>query len=150
MDRGRVALDFDVTTHVSVVEPERSELVKEVLVHSLMNRSHTGSRLKAISYAAAVLEPKVRDSLIIALHHDPNLAVRRRALEILGRRIADSSIESAVLQTLVEDESVQMRLEALDYLATDRSETDSIRRTIEQIEDDSYAALMVRLAEYEP
>jgi len=148
LDDQRVTLDFDVTTHVNVVEPVESELVKEVLVHSLLNPSNTGSRLKAISYASNVMEPKVRDSVIFAMHHDENLAVRLKALSSLAGQPADPAVESAVTTTLLEDESFQIRLQALDYLATHTANPDSIRQAIEQTDDAINAALMVRLADY--
>ena len=149
LDDRRVSMDFDVTTHVNVVEPAESELVKEVLVQSLLNPSNTGSRLRAISYASNVMDPKVRDSVIFALHHDENLAVRLKALSMLAEQPVDAVVESAVTTTLLEDESVQMRLEALDYLATHISNPESIRQAIEQTDDAVNAALMVRLADYD-
>ena len=39
LDAGRVALDFDVATHVQVVESMQSELVRDVLVHSPDDRA---------------------------------------------------------------------------------------------------------------
>jgi len=149
IDDRQVALSFDVTTHVQAVEPVHSELVKELLVHSLLNPSHTGSRLKAISYAAEMMDPKVRDALIFALRRDENLAVRQRALEILGRYAADPAVEAAVLATLQDDESVQMRLLALDYLASRSFDPETLRRTLEDAETGTDAALLVRLADYE-
>ena len=150
LEDGRVALDFDVTRHVSVVEPPGSELVQDVLAQSLLSPSHTGSRLKAISLAAGAMAPKVRDALIFALHRDDNLAVRLKALAILsGQPGADPAIEAAVLATLRQDESVQMRLLALDYLAAQRFDRGAIRRAIEETDDPGAAALMVRLGQYE-
>jgi hypothetical protein len=148
LDEQRVTLDFEATTHLRVVQPVESALVKAVLVHSLLNPSNTGSRLKAISYASVVMEPKVRDSVIFAMHHDENLAVRQKALSILAGQPGDAAVESAVTTTLLEDESFQMRLQALDYLATQTANPDSIRRAIEQTDDAVNAALMVRLAEH--
>ena len=149
LDDRRVSMDFDVTTHVNVVEPVESELVKEVLVHSLLNPSNTGSRLKAITYASDVMDPKVRDSVIFAMHQDKNLAVRLKALSILAGQPVGPTVETAVTKTLLEDESVQMRLQALDYLATHSSNPESIRQAIEQTDDVVSAALMVRLADYD-
>ena len=150
---GRVALEFDVTRHVSTVEAAGSPLVQDVLAQSLLNPTHTGSRLKAISLASAgAMAPKVRDALIFALHHDDNLAVRLKALGILGQQAApDAAIEAAVLATLRDDSSVQMRLSALDYLAEQRLDPAAIRRAIETTDtnDPAGAALMVRLDEYE-
>lgn len=151
LEDDRVALDFDVTRHVSLVEPADSELVRDVLAQSLLNPSHTGSRLKAISLASRAMAPKVRDALIFALHHDESLAVRSKALAILAQQSgADPAIEAAVLATLRGDESVQVRLEALDYLAApQRVDRQAIRRAIEESDDPAAAALMVRLGQYE-
>ena len=151
IDDQQVALAFDVTTHVEAVQPVQSELVKDLLVHSLLNPSNTGSRLKAIAYAAEMMDPKVRDALIFALRRDENLAVRQRALEILGRYAADPAAEAAVLATLQQDESVQMRLLAMDYLASRSFDSETLRRAVEGAGAgaDTDAALLVRLADYE-
>jgi hypothetical protein len=150
VDGDRVALDFDVSTHVELVEPVRSELVGEVLVHSLLNPSTTGARLKALSYAEPVMEPKVRDALVFAMLRDDNLAVRMKSLTILSDQLHEPQVESAVLQTLRDDESVQMRLLALDYLATHAVDRDRIRDAIEQSPQTGEGALEVRLSEYDP
>jgi len=148
LDGGQVALEFDVTRHVRLTEDARSPLVQEVLAQSLLNPSHTGSRLKALALATEGMAPKVRESLVFALHHDENLAVRRKALQILATGPPDAAIESAVLTTLREDDSVQMRLEALDYLAA-HLEPAAIRRAIGDSGAPGNAALIVRLGEYE-
>jgi hypothetical protein len=78
--------------------------------------------------------------------------VRLKALKILREQPgADPLIESAMLTTLCRDESVQMRLEALDFLATRRLDPGAIRRAIDvdKTDDPASAALMVRLSEYE-
>jgi hypothetical protein len=149
IDDDRVALAFDVTTHVQAVESLDSPLVKEVLVHSLLNPTHTGSRLKAISYAADMIDPKVQDALIFAMRHDQNLAVRQKALTILAQHPTNGAVEAAVLDTLIEDQAVQMRLLALDYLASRRVDHDTLRRAVQAAESESDATLLVRLADYE-
>ena len=149
LDGGRVALDFDVTTHVRLVEEARSEVVRDVLVQSLVNPSTTGARLKAMSYAAGAMEPKVREALIFALHRDESLAVRLKALEILSDHVSEPEVENAVLATLRDDASVQMRLLALEYLAEHSVDRERLRRAIEETKRPGDEALKVRLAEYE-
>jgi hypothetical protein len=149
LDGERVGLDFDVTTHVRLVEQAQSEIVREILVHSLLNPSTTGVRLKAMSYAAGAMEPKVRQALIFAMRHDENLAVRMKALTILSDQLVEPEVETAVLGTLRDDESVQMRLLALDHLAAERVDGERIRETIEKSRRPGDEALMVRLADYE-
>lgn len=145
----RVALDFDVTTHVQTVEPVRSELVREVLVHSLLYPSTTGERLKAMSYAGDTDERKVREALILSLHRDENVAVRLEALSILGARLEMPDVQAAVLDTLRHDESVQVRLRALEYLAAHSIDTGRIRQAIEENPRPGDEALLVRLARYD-
>jgi hypothetical protein len=149
VDGGRMALDFDVTTHVQLVEEARSEIVREVLVHSLLNPSTTGARLKAMTYAANAMEPKVQEALIFAMRRDDNLAVRLKALEILSDHVGKPRVETAVLATLRDDASVQMRLLALEYLAAHRVDRERIRAVIEEEKRPGDEALMVRLAEYQ-
>jgi len=149
VDRQRVALEFDVSTHVRLVEPVQSELVQEVLVHSLLNPSNTGARLKAMSYAAGVMEPKVREALIFAMSRDENLAVRLQALTVLSDQLDQPEVESAVLAILRDDDSVQMRLLALDFLAEHSVDRASIRQVLRESERPDNEALTVRLAEYE-
>ena len=54
-----------------------------------------------------------------------------------------------MLDTLREDESVRMRLLALDYLASRSFDPEILRRTVEESATDADAALMVRLASYD-
>ena len=144
----RVVLEFDLTTHVRTEEPLESELLREALVQTLLNPSGTGTRLKAISFAARTMEPKVRQALIFAMRNDDNLAVRQKALQILGAQPAHPEVDAAVLATLRDDESVRMRMEALDFLAARSVDHELLRRTILERESSSDEALMVQLADY--
>jgi len=149
LEGGRVALDFDVTTHVQLVEPVRSEIVGDVLVHSLLNPSTTGARLKAMSLASGAMEPKVREALIFAMRHDDNLAVRLKALALLSDRMGEAGVEAAMLDILREDESVQVRLLALECLAANRVDPELLRARIRESGQPGDEALMVRLSEYD-
>ena len=148
VEGGRVALDFDVTTHVQMVEPSDSQVVQDVLVHALLGSSNTGARLKAMSYAAPAMDTKVKEALLLALRSDENLAVRLKALTILSDHLGDERVEAAVLATLTEDESVQMRLLALDYLAAQSGERGRLEKALEDAAEPGIEALRVRLAEY--
>lgn len=149
LEGGLVALDFDVATHVQLVEPAQSEMVREVLVHSLLNPSTTGARLKAISYAAGAMEPKVQQALIFAMRRDENLAVRLKALTLLSDRLSDPRVETAVLDTLRDDDSVQMRLLALEHLAAESVDRERIRALIGEPSRPGDEALLVRLGEFD-
>jgi len=150
LDAGRVALEFDVTTHVRLDEPLRSDLVRDVLAQSLLSPSNPGARLRAVALAGAgSLEPKVKEALLFALRRDGSLAVRMEALAILSGRLDDAEVRTAVLDALRDDESVQMRLLALDALAAASVDRGRIRETIRDNTRPGAEALLVRLAEIE-
>ena len=144
-DAGRLELGFDVTTHVQLVEPKESPLVREVLAQALLDRSSTGARLQALRYAALSHEAKVLEAMFFSLRSDPSLAVRLRALELLSRHLDRPEIEAEVIATLRDDESVQMRLQALEVLAEHRVDHARIRDAIDQGRPGN-EALRVRLA----
>ena len=145
-----LAFEFDrVTTHVRLTEPVQSELVREVLVHSLLDPASAAGRLKALSYARGPMAPKVREALILAMRQDETLAVRLRALGLLAEQAPGPEVEAAVLAALREDEAVQMRLLALDYLAEHRIDHGRLRDAIRKSPRPGNEALLVRLASHE-
>jgi hypothetical protein len=145
----RVALDFDVTTHLTTVESKNSPLVREVLAQSLLNPATVGERLKAMSFAAGGLDPKLEKAVLFALRNDESLAVRLAALTILVGRLDDEEVRSALIATLRDDPSVQVRLAALESLASHRVDPERIREAIRERPEPGNEALVVRLAELE-
>ena len=75
--------------------------------------------------------------------------MRLQALTILSDRLDDPHVETAVLATLRDDDSMQMRLLALEYLAGHRVNRNLIREAIKKSERPNDRALLVRLTEYE-
>ncbi|HJQ98084.1 MAG TPA: HEAT repeat domain-containing protein [Candidatus Polarisedimenticolaceae bacterium] len=145
----RVALDFDVTTHLTSVESPRSPLVREVLAQSLLNPASVGERLKAMSFAASGLEPKLEKAVLFALRNDESVAVRLAALTVLVGRLDDEEVRSSLIASLRDDPSVQVRLAALESLASHRVDPRRIREAIHERPEAGNEALMVRLAELE-
>jgi hypothetical protein len=149
LDGDRVALDFDVTTHLSTVDSTRSPLVREVVAQSLLNPSSVGERLKAMSFAASEVEPKLEKAVLFALRHDESVAVRLAALTVLVGRLDDQDVRTAMMGALRDDPSVQVRLAALESLAAHRVDPHKIRDAIRERPESGNEALMVRLAELE-
>ena len=145
----RVALDFDVTTHVQLGEPVKSAVVQDVLAQALLDPSSAGARLRAMELSAENLEPKLKEALLLAMRNDQSLAVRLEALSILSPRLTDPDVQTAVLATLRDDESVQMRLLALDALAAHSVDRRRLREAIREKERPGDEALMVRLAQFD-
>jgi hypothetical protein len=114
---GRVAMSFDVSRHVEIVRLIEDPLVDEVLVHAILDQSSLGSRLKAVTMAAGTRNGKVEEALVFSMLEDPDLAVRVRALEILSDRPVSDTITRGLMRVLRHDESMQMRLLAIEVLA---------------------------------
>lgn len=127
---GKLALRFDVSRHVDVVLPKTDPLVADVLAQSLLEKSSVGMKLRAISYSEPVVSPKVREALVKAMLEDENLGVRMKAQEMLVETPGDAAIEAALLSVLEKEESVQMRLVAIDYLTHSNVAPDRLRDAV--------------------
>jgi hypothetical protein len=145
----RVALDFDVTTHLATVESTHAPLVREVLAQSLLNPSSIGERLKAMSFAASVPEPQLTQAILFALRRDESVAVRLAALTVLVGRLDEEDVRFALMTALRDDPSVQVRLAALESLTSHRVDHGQLREAIGVRPGLGNEPLMVRLAELE-
>jgi hypothetical protein len=127
---GKLALSFDVSRHVDLEAEQASDVARDVLLHAILASSPMGARLKAMGIAQQITDERLREAVVFAMHRDPNLAVRLEALTVLTRYPFDVSVQDALLTTLRQDESVQMRLRALEYLTTQKVSSEALRRTI--------------------
>ncbi len=127
---GKLALRFDVSRHVDVVLSKSDPLVADVLAQSLLEQSSVGMKLRAISYSGPVMSPKVTEALVRAMLGDQNLGVRMKAQEMLVATPGDATVETALLSVLEKEESVQMRLVAIDYLTRSNVAPDRLRDAV--------------------
>jgi len=81
--------------------------------------------------------------------NDANQAVRLKALNILASQPANPRIQSAFVAVLGEEESVQLRLEALDSLAAGGVSGERFKALLENLQADDDRALLVRAASYQ-
>jgi hypothetical protein len=125
---GRIALDFDVSRHMSLTLPKNDPLVTDVLMRTLLDPSLVGTKLRAITFAGN--DPKVRDGLIKVMLTDPNLGVRLKAQSRLIEQDTDPKVEEALLRVLQNEESVQMKLVAIEHLAIRKVDPSRIQRAI--------------------
>lgn len=144
---GRLALSFDVATHLELVRDRSDPLVSEILVQALVNPAPVGTRLEAISLVRS-MEPKVRDALIVAMLEDESLPVRIAALEKLVGQPIEGATEAAFLEVLGSEESVQMRLLAIDYLARAEVAPERVETAVRSGEPEPGSALFVRAQDY--
>jgi hypothetical protein len=146
---GRVALSFDVATHLELVRPEDDPLVTEVLLQSMLQDDSLATRLNAITHTADRTDPRVTDALILVMLDDPSLPVRLKALSKLASAPVNRQVEQAMLQVLEHEESVQMRLQAIDYLAREGSRSEELFRAIDSVPPSQRFALRARARRYQ-
>ena len=113
---GQIRLRFDAARHLDLRLAKDDPLVTEVVVQSLLGSSSVGTRLQAIEQAEGILEPRVKQALVTAMRHDNNLGVQMQAQAKLISQPQDAAIVDAMLDVLANEDSVQMRLTAIDYL----------------------------------
>jgi hypothetical protein len=144
---GRLGLSFDVSWHVEVMASRESALARDVLMHAILEPSPLGTRLKAMDLTEQVADARLKEAVIFALRHDPNLTVRLKALEVLSQCPFDFDVQNALLETLKGDASVQMRFAALETLAGRSVSADVLLRTIDEGGLESDPAVMQRAFE---
>ena len=145
---GRVAMSFDVARHLEIERPIDDPLVNEVLVHAILDQSSMGSRLKAVSMAANAENGKVEEALVFSMLDDPDLPVRMRALEILAERPTSHGVEQGLMKVLRHDESMQMRLLAIEVLANGGAGGQRVLEDFLETEEAVDPAIAARLASY--
>lgn len=145
---GRVAMSFDMARHLEIERSIDDPLVNEVLVHAILGQSSLGSRLKAVSMAAAADNGKVEEALVFSMLEDRELAVRMRALEILAERPVSDDVKQALMQVLRHDESMQMRLLAIEVLARGDASGHQVLEDFLETDEAVDPAIAQRLASY--
>jgi hypothetical protein len=143
----QVSLSFDVTQHVDVDTRFDSPLVKEVLLHAILDSQTMGSRFEAMELAREDMDPKIEEVMIFTLLNDPSLPVRLGALDILKGHASDPDVRDALLQSIGQDPSVQVRFLALECLAGQHVDPSVIRRAIGNADDDAGRAVLERAAQ---
>lgn len=141
-----VELSFDVSRRYTVMRPVGDPLVEEAVVQSLVRAEDLGTRLRAIDVGGELprlASDKVVQGLIFSMLNDAELAVRLRSLDILAEQSADPAIEEAFLTVLAAEESMQMRLRALDFLAAN-GRSGRVDQVVADLDPDSEMALLVR------
>ena len=145
---GMVNLSFDVSRHLDLSLKRDDPLLAEVLVQSLLEPSGVDARLTAISISQNVPDSKIKKSLIFAMLHDENLAVRMTAQSKLIERRNDPEITGSLLAVLEREPSVRMRLVAIDYLASRRVQPELLERAIAAGKREESDAVLVRASQY--
>jgi hypothetical protein len=148
MTNDKIALSFDVSTHMDIVRPKNDALVREVIAQTLLNPTNPGSELKAIAYSSSILDRKIKEALIFSTQNAPILAVRIKAMAGLMQYEDDIDVQRAFLDIFADEESVKMRLMALDYLKKSRIDKEKLQLVLEKIDSGKNAAVIIKAQKY--
>jgi hypothetical protein len=149
LDNNSLSLSFDVTTHLEMVGKKNSPLVREVIAQTLLNPSNAGSELKAISYTTGVIDSKLKEALIFSMLNTPLLAVRLKAMNSLLGYPNDQEVTNSFFQVLKEEESVKMRLLAIDYLTQKKVPVDTLQKVLSESKVIQSPAVRIKMKTYE-
>ncbi len=112
----RVSLGFDVCRSVDLTTGLNSPLASDILTQAILNSDSIGGRMRAMEIAALSTKQRLTQALVLALQHDPDQTMRISALSALARKDNSDQVQMALLGALRDDDSVQVRLLALEYL----------------------------------
>lgn len=145
----QVHLSFDMATHVSLVRSSNDPLVREMLVNALMDKESLNNRLSAVQWSDPTMSPEVKRALVIAMREDDELSVRLKAMAKLSAFVKEAEISQAFMDVLKNDESVQMRLSALDYLMGGNPEQGQIKELEQTLRERGDTPLLMRVNRWE-
>ena len=144
----KIALSFDVTTHLDLVSKKEDPLVHDIIAQSLINPSNVGADLKAISYTKDIDDRKLKEALVYSMLHAPVMAVRLKSMSNLLKYENDPFVEDAFLKVLRDEESVKMRLLAADYLIKNQMPADSLQKALSESDILQNPAVMLKVRNY--
>jgi hypothetical protein len=144
----KLSLSFDVTRHVDLTAGPEDPLVRDLLIQALLNPSPLGARLKAISFAETNRDPEVKRALILSMLNDPSVAVRLKTESNLLNYKGDSEVQAAFLQVLRKEESVQLRLVALDYLVGNNVSQETLQGIVQDLRSQGETAVLRKAVAY--
>jgi len=148
VDAQSIAISFDVSRHLDMIIAKQDPLVKEIIAQSLLNPSNSGEELKAIEYTESIIDKKIKEALIFSMQKAPMLAVRMKAMSNLMNYKDDWQVQNAFLQVLKEEESVQMRLLAIDYFEATSFNPDTVWAAIKKSDIKINTPVMLRAQKY--
>lgn len=148
IDKNKVSINLDATTHLDFTGEKDDPLVRDIMAQTLLSSSNIGSELKAISYTRGIVDQKLKETLIYSMHNNPVLATRMKAMSGLIEYKNDDEIKNAVLKVLREEESVKMRLLAINYLTNIQVSPDILQQALNESAVTMSPAVMIKMRNY--
>ncbi len=114
---GRVRILMDQVNHREVVGSADDANIRQLLLVAVQDPSDPGIRVDSVEMLSQQTGADVRDALLKRVEHDPNAAVRLKALESVRSFSADPATRAVLRNVLERDSDPAVRSEAIDVLA---------------------------------
>jgi hypothetical protein len=120
---------------VSLLREELLDL-RRTLVLSLLEQQSATERLRAFSWTGHVDQPneEILNALLSALHHDPNINVRLRAVEALGGLVQNTLVRQGLIDAAYQEESPLVQIALIDLFIElpEQQATVGLRRLLQK------------------
>jgi hypothetical protein len=143
----RVSLGFDVCRSVDLTTGLNSPVASDILTHAILNSDSMGGRMRAMEIAALSTDERLTRALVVALQQDPDQTMRISALNALARKSDSEQVQLALLGALRDDDSVHVRLLALEHLVGQAQGLDTLETIIRQGSETTNPAVFQRVRE---
>ncbi len=114
---GTVRIIVDQVNQREVIGSPEDENVRQWLLVASQDPSDPGIRVDSVEVLGRQTGTDVRDALLKRIEHDPNAAVRLKALEAVRSFASDPTTRAVLRSTLEHDTDPAVRSEAIDVLA---------------------------------
>jgi hypothetical protein len=143
----RVSLGFDVCRSVDLTTGLNSPVASDILTHAILNSDSIGGRMRAMEIAALSTDERLTRALVVSLQQDPDQTMRISALNALARKGDSEPIQLALLGALRDDDSVQVRLLALEHLVGQSQGLETLETVIREGSEATNPAVFQRVRE---
>lgn len=116
-DAGNVRITVEQVRQGQVTGSAADENVRRLLLAATRESADPGIRVYSVEILTSQGGDDVRDALLNSVLHDPNAAVRLKAIEGLQRFSADAGSRSALRYVLEHDDNPGVRSQAIEILA---------------------------------
>lgn len=113
----KVRLSLDQIEPGELVGSVRDEQVRRLLLSAIRNSADAGLRVDSMQLLTGQNGPDIRDVLLDTASHDPNPAVRLKALEALRPFRSDDATRTTLISVLQFDDDSGVRSQAMEVLA---------------------------------
>lgn len=116
-DAGNVRITVEQVRQGEVTGNAADENVRRLLLAATRESADPGIRVYSVEVLTSQGGDDVRDALLNSVLHDPNAAVRLKAIEGLQQFAADANSRSALRYVLEHDDNPGVRSQAIEILA---------------------------------